>query len=217
MKIILIAIAMFFIFAFTPFAFALPAFATNTYTRTPSDASATNPLSFHYDYTNWDTDVLPDFNGSAVDFQYMLLHVTDGVHQYNSGVIPCADAGGVDSYCASTDAAPKSIDFTATLATGTAPYTVRLCGSGSSSINANGYFTAGNSCITYGWFQTAPMNMLSDSFTIVAPSTASSTASSTTPNGKHIFKHKHGHGHGHGHKPIKKILKTQKNSPQGRQ
>lgn len=197
------------------FFFALPAFAANTYTRTPSDASATNPLSFHYDYTNWDGDVLPNFNGSAVDFQYMLLHVTDGVHQYNSGAIPCTDVGGVDPNCSGTDATPKSIDFTATLATGTVPYTVRLCGSGSSSTDANGYFTAYNSCITYGWFQTTPMNMLSDSFTIFASSTAtaSSTASSTVPtnnrNGKHIFKHKYEH------KPVKKILKSPKKSPQG--
>ena len=205
---------MFFIFAFAPFAFALPAFAANTYTRMPSDATATNPLSFHYDYTNWDSDVLPDFNGSSANFQYILLHVTDGVNQYNSGVVPCSDAGGMDYYCPGDDATPKSIDFTATLATGTAPYTVRLCGSGSSSTDANGYFTAGNSCITYFGFQTAPMNMLSDSFMIFASSTAvaSSTASSTAPrnnggnrNRWRVFKHK----------PVRKI-EFPKKSPQGR-
>lgn len=160
---------MFFVFVFAPFTNAVPALAANTYTRTPADATATNPLSFHYDYTDWDNDVLPDFNGSAVNFRYFLLHVTDGVHEYNSDVLPCADTIGFDFYCPGTDATPKSIDFTATLAADTAPYTVRLCGSNASATDASGYFTSSNSCITYGWFQTAPMNMLADSFTVVAP------------------------------------------------
>ncbi|MDE2019779.1 MAG: PxKF domain-containing protein [Patescibacteria group bacterium] len=155
--------------AFIVFSAAAPAFAADTYWRTPADAAVSNPVTFHFDYANWDSDMMPDFNGSALNFQYFLLHVTDGINQYNSAVLPCTDIGGLDPHCTGTADTPKSIDFTATLATTSADYYVRLCGSVSSTVNAQGYFTETNSCITWDGFRTAPMDMRADSFAVLPP------------------------------------------------
>src|SRR5947207_934508 len=86
---------------------SLPAFAANTYTRSIDGPLVTAPVSFHYDYTDWDADVLPYFSGSGQYFQYFLLHVTNGVDQYNSALLPCI--GIIDYYCSGTSSTPKFI------------------------------------------------------------------------------------------------------------